>query len=128
MSKQKLELTWIGTEKRPKLEPRILLEDPEKSYHAKHRVTNEDIFDNRLIPDFVVELDSMILMVETKARADMGTPGVIAKFGAASRWCQLASEYAKSVGSKPWRYLLIGHDEIDESKRLIDYLRFEVKA
>ena len=48
-SKQKLELTWIGKEKRPKLEPRILLEDPEKSYHAKHRVTESDIFDNRLI-------------------------------------------------------------------------------
>lgn len=49
MSKQKLELTWIGKEKRPKLEPRILLEDTEKSYHAKHRVTDSDIFDNRLI-------------------------------------------------------------------------------
>ncbi|MGR1220680.1 site-specific DNA-methyltransferase [Metapseudomonas otitidis] len=49
MSKQKLELTWIGKEKRPKLEPRILLEDPEKSYHAKHRISDDDIFDNRLI-------------------------------------------------------------------------------
>ncbi|CAJ5368329.1 adenine-specific DNA methylase [Burkholderia pseudomallei] len=49
MSKQKLELTWIGKEKRPKLEPRILLEDPEKTYHAKHRVSDNDIFDNRLI-------------------------------------------------------------------------------
>jgi len=49
MSKQKLELTWIGKEKRPKLEPRILLEDPEKSYHARHRVSDSDIFDNRLI-------------------------------------------------------------------------------
>lgn len=29
--KQKLELTWIGTESRPRLAPRILLEDPEKS-------------------------------------------------------------------------------------------------
>ncbi len=47
--KQKLELTWIGKENRPKLEPRILLEDPEKSYHAKHRLTDKDIFDNRLI-------------------------------------------------------------------------------
>lgn len=47
--KQKLELTWIGKEKRPKLEPRILLEDSEKSYHAKHRVSDNDIFDNRLI-------------------------------------------------------------------------------
>lgn len=48
-NKQKLELTWIGKENRPKLEPRILLEDPAKSYHAKHRVTDKDIFDNRLI-------------------------------------------------------------------------------
>lgn len=49
MSKQKLELTWIGKEKRPKLEPRILLEDPDKSYHATHRISENDIFDNRLI-------------------------------------------------------------------------------
>ncbi len=48
-SKQRLELTWIGKENRPRLEPRILLEDPEKSYHAKRRVTENDIFDNRLI-------------------------------------------------------------------------------
>jgi adenine-specific DNA-methyltransferase len=48
-SRQKLELTWIGKENRAKLEPRILLEDPEKSYHAPHRVTDNDIFDNRLI-------------------------------------------------------------------------------
>ena len=37
-NKQKLELTWIGKENRPKLEPRILLEAPERSYHAKYRV------------------------------------------------------------------------------------------
>jgi len=48
-NKQRLELTWIGKENRPRLEPRILLEDPEKSYHAKQRVTENDIFDNRLI-------------------------------------------------------------------------------
>ncbi len=47
--KQKLELTWIGKENRPRLEPRILLEDPQKSYHAKHRIRDNDIFDNRLI-------------------------------------------------------------------------------
>jgi adenine-specific DNA-methyltransferase len=47
--KQKLELTWIGKEDRPKLEPRILVEEPERSYHAVHRMTDHDIFDNRLI-------------------------------------------------------------------------------
>jgi len=75
-NRTKLELTWIGKENRPKLEPRILIEDPEKSYHAKFRrrvnrqdaknakggenseklgdlgdlaVDSPDIFDNRLI-------------------------------------------------------------------------------
>lgn len=47
--KQKLELTWIGKDVRPKLEPRILLEYQAKSYHAKHRVSDKDTFDNRLI-------------------------------------------------------------------------------
>lgn len=49
MTKKKLELTWIGKENRPKLEPRILLEEPERSYHARHRVSDKDIFDNKLI-------------------------------------------------------------------------------
>jgi len=47
--KQKLELMWIGKTNRPQLEPRILLENPEKSYHAKQRITYHDIFDNCLI-------------------------------------------------------------------------------
>jgi adenine-specific DNA-methyltransferase len=49
MKHQKLELTWIGKENVPRLEPRILLEDSALSYHAPHRVTEHDIFDNRLI-------------------------------------------------------------------------------
>ena len=48
-SNTRLELTWIGKENRPKLEPRILVEDPAKSYHATQRVTDNDLFDNRLI-------------------------------------------------------------------------------
>jgi adenine-specific DNA-methyltransferase len=35
---QKLELTWIGKDQRPRLEPRILLEDMQRSYHAKQRL------------------------------------------------------------------------------------------
>lgn len=47
--KKKLELTWVGKDNRPKLEPRILLEDPSKSHHAGHRISDDDLFDNRLI-------------------------------------------------------------------------------
>jgi adenine-specific DNA-methyltransferase len=45
--RQRLELTWIGKEQRPRLEPRILIED--SSFHAAHLHGEDDIFDNRLI-------------------------------------------------------------------------------
>lgn len=48
--KQKLELTWIGKDKRPRLEPRVLVEDAAKSHHAvTRRRDGKDIFDNMLI-------------------------------------------------------------------------------
>lgn len=46
--KTKLELTWIGKDIRPRLEPRILIEEPEFSHHAATR-KDGDIFDNLLI-------------------------------------------------------------------------------
>ena len=79
------------------------------------------------IPDFVAETESFIYMVETKARADVNAQDVQAKADAAARWCKHASDYAVKVGTKPWKYLLLPHDEIVESKRITDYLRFEVQ-
>lgn len=35
--KQRLELAWIGKENRPRLEPRVSLEDPERSHHASRK-------------------------------------------------------------------------------------------
>jgi adenine-specific DNA-methyltransferase len=49
MQKPRLEQTWIGKETRPRLEPRILIEEPTKSHHAPHRISENDIFDNKLI-------------------------------------------------------------------------------
>lgn len=48
MSKQKLELTWIGKDRRPRLEPRILIEEERLSHHAAAR-REGDHFDNILI-------------------------------------------------------------------------------
>ncbi len=52
--KTKLELTWIGKEERPKLEPRILIEDPALGHHARAKRRDAsgsdlDRFDNMLI-------------------------------------------------------------------------------
>ena len=46
-NRQKLELTWIGKENQPKLEPRILIEDPEKSYGHTPRSSQEG---NKKVP------------------------------------------------------------------------------
>ncbi len=48
-NKTRLELTWIGKDVRSKLEPRILLEDPNRNYQTKQPSSEKDIFDNRLI-------------------------------------------------------------------------------
>ena len=77
------------------------------------------------IPDFVIETDAAIFMAETKKRDDLNSDEVKAKAAVAVQWCQHASEYAASVGGNPWRYLLIPHDELVESKRRTDFLRFE---
>ena len=76
------------------------------------------------IPDFVAETDDAILMIETKKRDELKSDEVQAKATAAVRWCAQASDYAASVGGKPWHYLLIPHDEITEALRLRDFLRF----
>lgn len=48
MNNQKLELTWIGKDIQPKLEPRILIEDPDKSYGDRN-TENMLIFGDNLL-------------------------------------------------------------------------------
>ena len=77
------------------------------------------------IPDFVVETAHHLLICETKARNDMGSDEVKAKADAGALWCRHATEHAFKVGTKPWKYLLISHEQVTEDKRLVDYLGFE---
>lgn len=71
-------------------------------------------------PDFVAELDSEILMVETKARNELNDAIVQAKAAAAREWCANASDYLSAHEGKPWRYVLIAHDEVVENRALAD--------
>ena len=80
------------------------------------------------VPDFVVETAHDLLICETKARNEMGSDEVQAKAQAGALWCRHASDNAQKIGAKPWRYLLISHDQVTEDKRLADFLLFEVKA
>lgn len=64
------------------------------------------------IPDFVAETIDRVFMLEPKASNQMEDPVVLAKKEAAVKWCGHASDYAKNHGVKPWRYVLIPHNEI----------------
>ncbi|QIG97180.1 site-specific DNA-methyltransferase [Bradyrhizobium sp. 6(2017)] len=73
--KQRLELTWIGKNERPRLEPRILLEDEDKSYHAKVHVADHDIFDNFVIHgDNLLALKALLPDYAGKVRCIYGDP------------------------------------------------------
>ena len=66
-------------------------------------------------PDFVAETADTIYMLEPKMRKELDDPIVIAKKEVATNWCANASDHASTYGGKPWRYLLIPHDEIAEN-------------
>ena len=70
------------------------------------------------VPDFVVETTGEIVMVETKARKELGTPEVVEKSRAAREWCGHATEHARQHGAKQWRYALIPHDIVAENMSL----------
>ena len=80
------------------------------------------------VPDFEVETAHCLLMVETKARNELGADDVKAKAEAGALWCRHASEHAKKTGAKPWIYLLIPHDQATEDKSMADYFHFEQLA
>lgn len=68
MANQKLELTWVEKNKPVKLEPRLLLEIPEKSYHAKTK-RKGDIFENMLIHgDNLLTLKALEMKFSKKVR------------------------------------------------------------
>ena len=85
------------------------------------------------IPDFVVALDDVTLMIETKKAREVidaqeFDTEVKAKADQAVIWCKNASDYAAKSGGKPWAYLLVPHDAVAPNITLAGLRgRFEVK-
>ncbi|CAN5344529.1 DEAD/DEAH box helicase family protein [soil metagenome] len=67
------------------------------------------------VPDFAVETKDCCYLCEPKMRKEIDDPVVQSKARAASAWCQRATEHG---GGKPWKYLLVPHDAIDETKTI----------
>ena len=78
---------------------------------------------NRYEPDFIVETDNDIFMIETKANNELKSKDVIEKAKAAREYCKAVSEWNAENEGKPWTYVLISHDEVrlnSSFKYLID--------
>jgi len=79
-------------------------------------------------PDFVVETRTEKLLCEPKRAGEMTGETVLAKADAAVTWCTHATDHANENGGKPWRYLLIAHDQIQDQMTLAGLAaRFEVR-
>ncbi len=63
-------------------------------------------------PDFIVETDNAIYMVETKAEREIENDEVQEKKLAGMQYCNYACEYAKTSGGKVWKYMLIPHTQV----------------
>lgn len=72
----------------------------------------------RYEPDFVVETEEAIYMIEPKSKDKMSDADVIQKADAAKTYCKYATEHNLEHGGKPWYYLLIPHDDINTSTSL----------
>ena len=106
----RLELTWIGKENRPRLEPRILLEDPEKSYHAKSRVSENDIFGNMLIfGDNLLALKALEQEFTGEVKCVFGDPPYNTGFA--------FKQYDDGVEHSLWLSLM--RDRLDMVRRLL---------
>jgi type III restriction enzyme len=73
------------------------------------------------IPDFIAETNDSIYMIETKAKNEMTTKEVLSKKDAALKWCGYASAHNAKNKGKPWKYLLISHDEVQDNMTLKFY-------
>ena len=72
----------------------------------------------RYEPDFVVETEEAICMIEPKSKDKMSDADVIQKADAAKTYCKYATEHNLEHDGKPWYYLLIPHDDINTSASL----------
>jgi type III restriction enzyme len=69
-------------------------------------------------PDFIVEAKDCNYLCEPKRKTEIDDDIVQAKAAAAVEWCKHATDHATKNEGKPWKYLLIPHDQISEQMTL----------
>lgn len=63
-------------------------------------------------PDFVVETEAVIYLVEVKGEDKLNDPDVIAKKKRGIQYCEVATRWGKANGYKEWQYLFIPSKQV----------------
>ena len=84
---------------------------------------------NRYEPDFVVESDQMIYLVEVKADNQLEDEEVIEKKKKAIHYCKIVSEWAKVNNKKEWRYVFIPASKIQTNSSFENLVKmYEIES
>ena len=84
--------------------------------------------DKRYVPDFVVETEKMNYIIEIKGEDKINSADVIAKAKRAVKYCEVASNWAKANGYKPWQYVFIPSKEVLENSSLMGLVQRFLKT
>ncbi|MBU4414059.1 MAG: DEAD/DEAH box helicase family protein [Proteobacteria bacterium] len=103
-SKTEKDFAWILEDDKSVLK---WLRPAEKQFHIYWNHNSR-----RYHPDFVVETDSAIYLVETKKESDVDSSDVQEKARAAVQYCTHATEFTARNGGKLWKYILIPHNAV----------------
>ena len=80
-------------------------------------------YGNNYEPDFIVETNDGIIMVEVKKDTEIMSNDVQEKKKAAIEYCRYATEYNLKNGKKAWKYLIIPASEITYSRNMNEYMK-----
>ena len=80
-------------------------------------------------PDFVVEVEDHVFLVEVKGEDRVNAADVLAKKDRALRYCRVVSEWGRANGYKEWDYVFIPSKQITENSTFVMLTkRFTVDA
>ncbi|MFA5146797.1 MAG: DEAD/DEAH box helicase family protein [Candidatus Omnitrophota bacterium] len=81
---------------------------------------------HRYTPDFVVEMNESIYLVEIKAEIDIDEADVKEKAQAGNEYCNIVTTYYRSNRGKQWKYSLIPHTAVTLSMSALGLLEGNV--
>jgi len=70
---------------------------------------------HKYVPDFVVETEDCIFLVEIKGEDKLNDPNVLAKKERALRYCEVATRWAKANNYKEWKHMFIPSKQVQDN-------------